>query len=293
MNMPMPPTLIIDANYIGHQARHTLGHLSLDDVPTGVLYGFLTRVLTLGFEFETNDMLFCWDSRKSYRKKRFAGYKARREKDRSLEEQAEIDLAYRQFVLLRKKILPQIGFANNFLQPGIEADDLMVRIVMDNPIATFVIITSDEDLFQALQYPNVEIYNPRKRSLMSAKRFRRRYGIKPKDWVKVKYVAGCTSDCIPGIKGIGEKTALRWLRGELTSSKSLTKIESGLRKAKRKYKRLVELPYPKTRSVTIKPNEFSDKDLKKVCKKYGMRSFLKHSAWQQWMDLFANNLELE
>ena len=140
------PTMIIDAHYIGHQARHVLGDLSHDDVATGVIYGFLGRVLSLGTLFETNEIVFCWDSKKSYRKKLFPDYKKRDLKPEEIEDRR---VMMEQLTKLRREILPKVGFNDNHIQVGCESDDIMASIVFGK-LGDFIIITADEDLFQCL-----------------------------------------------------------------------------------------------------------------------------------------------
>ena len=70
--------------------------------------------------------------------------------------------AFTQFEQLRKEILPRIGLVNNFHANGYEADDLIAKIVMDNP-GRGIICSSDEDLFQLLPY--ARMYNLGKKTL--------------------------------------------------------------------------------------------------------------------------------
>ena len=119
-------TLLIDCHYLGHQARYThKGLKSKEGKPTGVLFGFLSRVLSLCFLFETNDVIFCWDSSKSIRKIRYDWYK--KKPPLSPEDMNDLQEAREQFTILRKRILPAIGFKNNIMYPGREADDVMLQ----------------------------------------------------------------------------------------------------------------------------------------------------------------------
>ena len=276
------PTLVIDANYIGHQARATMGELSNDDVPTGVIFGFLSRILSLSHSFKTNHLAFCWDSKHSYRKKKYPAYKQKRIDDKTEEELKQLALAREQFTKLRRKILPAIGFRNIFMQPCLEADDLIASIVFGK-LGDWVIVSADQDLYQCLQN-NTRMFNPSKRKMMTVERFKEEYKIHPSKWKDVKGIAGRTSDNLPGVKGVGESTAIKYLREKLKKDSVKYKaieagIESGLVEA---HMRLVKLPYPKTKEPIFAPNEFDVKGLKRVCKKYGLSSFLKGEGLQDW-----------
>jgi len=275
------PSLIIDASYIGYQARYTMGDLSHDDLPTGVLFGFLSRILSLGLQFGTNDISFCWDSKHSLRKDIFSGYK---KKERTDEEWEEIGLMKDQFKILRQKVLPKLGFKNHFIQSGYECDDIMASIVFQK-LGEWILVTGDEDLFQCLR-PNCKVYSPSKKIMMTQRRFMEEKGITPRAWVKVKQIAGCKSDAVLGIVGVGEKKAIQYLTRSMKPGKILDKINDGKKLIKRNQK-LVELPFPGTEEVTFQPNIFSMKGLKKVCKHFGFDSFLQDTKLEEWNDLFT------
>lgn len=284
-------TLILDCNYIGHQARYSMGELSHGDIATGVIFGFLSRVLSLGQMFRTNDIVFMWDSRSSKRKKLFSGYKRNRHsKERTEEEQKELKTAMRQFVKLRKKILPAMGFANVYVQKGLEADDLICRFINDNP-GDFIIVGSDEDLFQCLRN-NVRMYSPARKKMMSSERFQEQYGIWPPSWPLVKMIAGCSTDEVPGVPGVGEKTAVKWIKNELKpKTKAYRRISKFLNKKKKKWKRnkkLIVLPFDGTQSMPHKRNSFKVSRFKRICMKYGLISFTQQ-RWSEWKRFFKGN----
>ena len=79
------------------------------------------------------------------------------------------------------------------------------------------IVTSDADLYQCLS-PTCQIWNPRKRRTMTESRFRDEYGIPPRKWKYVKALAGCLSDGVPGLGGIGEPTALAVVSGRASEA---------------------------------------------------------------------------
>lgn len=281
-------TLILDCNYLGHQAFYTLGELAHDNIHTGVTFGFLSRVISLAELFHTNDIVFCWDSKSSKRKKIFEGYKLRAKTE---EEEEERKVLYRQFTLIRRKILPAIGFKNVFLQKGLEADDLMAKLVWGQ-LGEFVIVTSDEDLFQVLQ-ANTRIYNPTKKIMMTRKRFKKEFGIDSSQWVKVKTIAGCKSDKIPGVGGVGNKTAIRYLNGELTKGKKCEAIQNAPAALLRLNRELTRLPHAKTKEIKPGPNRFSRKGFKSVCEEYGFESFLERKELRRWKKLFKGELNEE
>lgn len=268
--------LVIDGNYLGHRARFSHQDLSYKGQDTGVIFGFLSEVINLCETFRTNKICFIWDSRESKRKEIFPEYKEKRKKRAATQEEKEkLFSAYDQMSLLRTEILPEIGFQDNFMREGFEGDDLMAKLVRDKKYSReeFILVTSDEDMYQVLD--DCDIYKPGK-GKYTYKDLREEYNVSPKEWELVKAIGGCKSDEVPGIPGIGEKTISKWLRGELgektvaykkIASKEYTDIIE-------RNKKLVILPFEGTKKVKLKGNNFSPKKFKKVCKKYGMRSFI-------------------
>ena len=281
-------TLIIDSNYLGMRAYYKLGGLSNDEIPTGVIFGFLSHILFLAKQFETDELVFCWDSKKSRRRKIYPLYKAHR-KDKTPEELEELAVVYKQLNILRKKIIPAIGFRNSFMQTGFEADDIMAKIVQGK-IGEWVVVTADEDLFQLLA-PNVRVYNPAKKVMMTRKRLKRERGIEANDWAFMKSVAGCGSDGIPGAKGIGEKTFAQYLEGVLDEkSKKMITISDFLKtKQQRVFIKLTRLPLKGTIEPVMTSDVFDKKAFKEICEEYRMQSFLEGDRWQEWLSLFKGD----
>jgi len=269
---------VLDCNYLGHQARYSLRDLSHEEIPTGVIFGFLSRVISLGNLFKTNEILFCWDSKHSHRKKIFPGYKSKRGKDRTPAEQREFQSAMDQFKELRLRILPRIGFRNVFVQAGIEADDLIAKICMSG-LSDFIVISADHDLYQLL-YPNVRIFNPSSKKMMTHSRFRDEYGLDPAHWSRVKAIGGCTSDSIPGVQGVGEKGAVDYLRGKLKPGKKRDKILSS-QDLIDATERLTKLPFLKTKEIVVRRDSFDLVALDSICSELGFES-LDLGAWEHF-----------
>ena len=280
-------TLILDSNFICHQAAHALRKLTTaDDVPSGVVFGFLSRMLTLAQRFHTKSIYFTWDSRFSYRKRRFPFYKTRKATE-DPEELAWRRATFKQMKLIRKDILPTLGFRNVFMQGGVEADDLM-SVLVNNTLASMVIVTADADIYQLL-YPHVRIYNPTTKKTMTAKRLMEAKGVKPGQWAHVKALAGCSSDTVPGVPGVGEKTAIRYLCGKLPPKyKTYQQIIS--KKGQSIYARnllLVRLPLPVTSPIIIEPDELSMGGLEEVCKRYKLPSLWRRK--DEWQSTFLED----
>jgi len=238
-------TLLVDGNYLCHYVFHGIGGLStVAGNPTSIVYGMLVQIRNLTKKFRTKRFIFCWDSQSSVRKDYCPTYKGNRHKQGySEEEKITMNAFYQQVGALQDRILPDIGFPC-FKKEGFESDDLLAWFAK-NIKGKKIIVTADADLWQCLS-DNVVVYNPNKKDFMTVERLDLEHGISnPPDWALVKALAGCPSDNVQGIKGVGEKTAVRFLREELEhDSLKYQAITYGMDTMWRNID-LVKLPHPK------------------------------------------------
>jgi DNA polymerase-1 len=270
-------------------ASYVLEHLETDERKTGVIYGFLKQVLALGKRFETDNLYFCWDSKKSHRKRLFPEYKeSRKKKELTIDEIENIKITREQLNQLRKEILPELGFNNSFIYTGYEADDIITTLSFKLS-GHNIIVSTDNDLFQLLR-DNVEIYNTKTRRAFTKKDFEERYEISPEDWAEVKALAGCSSDGVPGIPGVGEKKAIQYIKGTLSKGKIWERIESeeGQQIYDRNVK-LVKLPFGKfdIDSSRFCGNEITQNVLVDVFDRLRFASFLNKKTLQDWTMTFC------
>lgn len=268
--------LILDTNFLCWRAFHTTGHLSHNEVRTGVIYGVLRDVLDLSQRFESGSVVFCFDSRYSRREEILPTYKSSRKNKRS-DDSEENQLArmemINQITALRKQHLPRIGFQNVFMQKGYEADDLVAASCQAVEAAgdTAVVISSDHDLFQLIR-PSIKIWNPSKQQFWTTQNFSKQYGIHPMEWAMVKAIAGCKTDDVPGIKGVGETTAVKFLTKQLPkTSTKYQAIKAGKELIRRNIP-LVELPFEGCQPVSLAIDKCKRENWIKVLEDLGIRS---------------------
>lgn len=267
--------LVLDSHFLCHRAFHTDKHLSWGGRPTGVTFGFLKSITSLKDEVHTDRVAFCFEHPLLFRRGIYPNYKKRRNAvQRTDEEKVLYQGLITQISELQKKYLPKIGFKNIFSIRGMESDDIMAKIAQDLPDdEEAILVTSDLDLLQCLK-PNVSIYSPQKKRILTQEWFEREYKIRPSQWALVKAIAGCNSDEVRGIEGVGEITALRYLRGELsTSSNAYQSIKSAPSRAiVRLNRKLVQLPYDGCPPVHLQEDNVTREAWLEVCKSLGMRS---------------------
>lgn len=274
--------ILIDSQCIGCASLFTMGDLRVNEIPTAVLYGFFKQLQSIYKGTKSNNFIFMWDSPHSKRKMIFPEYKLKR-KERTQYEKDLWHTAYEQFRLLRQKYLPAMGFKNNLMVKGLESDDLLAKTAQ--VYKNSIIVTTDGDLLQCLPYCN--IWNPRKKELIIDKDFEDEWKIYSGRWGEVKAIAGCKSDEVPGIQGVGEKTAIKYLTLQLKQNskafKSITSSEG--EEIIKRNKELVILPFKDTPIQLLKKNKPNFEAFEKICNELQMGSLLKGNNLKTWMDL--------
>ena len=199
---------LIDGSGYIFRAYYALPPLSRksDGLPTGAVSGFCSMLFKLLEDARADDskqkpthFAVIFDSaRKNFRNEIFKEYKANRS-------EAPDDLAP-QFEYIRKSVkafnLPSIELLNY------EADDLIATYVkqISNLGAKVTVISSDKDLMQLVS-KDIRLYDPMKSKVIGEKEVLEKFGVKPNQVVDVQSLAGDPSDNIPGVPGIGIKTA--------------------------------------------------------------------------------------
>ncbi len=136
-----------------------------------------------------------------------------------------------------------------FAIQGFEADDIIGTISKKVSMANIecTIITTDKDMDQLID-KNIKIFNPRKKQIRNVDRIRNEMGIEPKSFIDVLALSGDSSDNIPGIPGIGPKTALLLIK----EWKSLENVLSNIDKIKGKKKQENLLKYAELARLSMR-----------------------------------------
>ena len=283
-------TIIIDCSALCYASAHTLRGLEADEVETGVIFGFLRQIRALSQLFHSTDIVFCWDSKSSKRKELFPEYKVKRGKKKKDDpELAAIFAAtYRQMDKLKNHVIPSMGFLNSFEQDGFEADDLIADIVFGYP--NCVMVTNDADMYQLLDY--ADMWKSMKKELVTANSFQDKYGIVASEWAMVKAVAGCSTDEVPGIPGVGEKTAIKYLNHILPEKyKAYANIEEGWQEVVMRNEPLVRLPFEGTEHITLVDHySLNILGFWKMCNEFRFESFSKGVEKTKWELFFRGEL---
>jgi DNA polymerase-1 len=223
----------------------------------------MRTVDTLADSFDTRLIAFCFDHPVLFRRQIFPGYKAHPGRTHGDDpEMVKEKNRVREMIDGLWKQMCRVDVDNVFRSPGMESDDLMAKIARtySSQRDTFLIlVSSDQDLYQCLS-ERVILQGLQGKSVTAAS-FRNKYHILPEAWARVKAMAGCKTDGIKGIKGIGEVSALKHIRGDVAfkGTKAYRNIISvdGQEVIKRN-RELVELPGRGCPQVQLVP-EWSEK----------------------------------
>jgi DNA polymerase-1 len=197
-----PRLFLIDGSSYIYRAFFAIPHLSNSKgFPTNAIYGFTNMLLKVVREQEPEYLAIAFDAPgPTFRHEVFGEYKANRPS-------------------MPENLRPQIPFIKEIVSAlqipileteGYEADDLIGSLAkkLESEGMNTVIVSGDKDLMQ-LVTPQVVMYDPMKDKTYKIPEVQERFGVPPDKVVEVMGLCGDSSDNIPGVPGIGEKTAAR------------------------------------------------------------------------------------
>lgn len=272
----MSTTLLIDVSNMAHRAFHTTGGLTHDGDATGVLYGVFRDVIEFRELFNAERIAFCFDGGWDKRIEVFPQYKSNRTARRHNMDEGELEFRRdlrRQVYQLRSRLLNEAGFRNVLWQEGYEADDVIAS-VCGSHWYDFVIVSTDQDLFQCLSGDRVIQWNPITKRATTQASFEAEYNICPPMWAHVKSIAGCSGDGVPGVKGVGEKTAAKWLGGKLNPKSKAHHSIVVNEKLIRRNLELVRLPFPGCGPFDLSDDDVTKRSWDHVMNSLGMKSLI-------------------
>ena len=281
----MKKLLLIDGNSMLFRAYYATVYGRMmktsNGVPTNAVYGFITMINKALSMVEPDAVLVAWDAGKpTFRHETYTEYKGTRK---------ELD----------QELIVQFPIAREFLDAygmkryeceGIEADDIIGSMAKKYPDVEIHILSSDRDLLQLID-PTTDVYLMKKgiteMEVMDEAKLKEAMGIVPSQIIDLKALMGDTADNIPGVKGIGEKTALKLLseyetvdnvyahideiKGKLKEKLETDKEKAFLSKYLATIKVDAEIPLSFEAMLLQEPKE----ELHDFFVKYEMKSFVK------------------
>ena len=201
--------ILIDGHSIAFRAFYALPDslVTKEGFPTNVIHGFLMMISKIIKDFDTDKLVITWDvSKKTFRTDLYKDYKGNR---KSAPDEFKIQVKVLQ-KLIEKFNIPQVSLE------GFEADDVLGTLSKsfnDND-EEVLIVTGDRDSFQLISEKTNVLYT--KRGISEVERFgeaefEERFKISTSQYIEYLGLKGDASDNIPGLPGVGEKTAINLL----------------------------------------------------------------------------------
>ncbi len=268
------PLLVLDVNYLCHRGFYAMPFMENDGIPTMVTYAVLRDIIDLQETHMTKRICFTFDYGKSLRREIYPLYKQKKGSYFQSVSQKNLVHLRQQISLLRDEQLDVLGFKNIFYQDGYEADDVIASICKHLPDSdTAIIVSADHDLYQLLA-PNIMLWDIRNKKMYTQEHLKAQFGISPSEWSMVKAMAGCTSDNIRGITGVGETNAAKYITGRLSEKcKGYKNILRSQQLIERNLK-LVTLPYPGTDKFELQPDKVNKQRWRRMFTSLGMDSLV-------------------
>lgn len=257
----MRKMLLIDGNSLLHRAFHALPPLRTSKgVHTNAVYGFLNMLFRILQEEKPDYITVAFDKKgPTFRHTEYAAYKATRPKTAE-ELIGQFDLLKNILDALRIKFFEVDGF---------EADDILGTLSKKGEEAGVfsVIVTGDKDALQLVS-PNTSVMLTKKGiselEIYDTAKVKERYGISPELIADMKGLMGDKSDNIPGVPGIGEKTAIKLIKefGSVDNVlKNIDKLKGKLRENLEKYSEDARVSKHLATIVTDVSLDFSFEDI--------------------------------
>ncbi|MCX6720836.1 MAG: hypothetical protein NTW11_03460 [Candidatus Staskawiczbacteria bacterium] len=194
--------IIIDSNALLHRAFHALPPLmTKTGQETGAVYGFLLTLFKAINDLKADYVVACFDTKMpTFRHEMYKDYKAQRPVTPS---------GIVSQIPVTKEVLEAFKIPV-FAKEGVEADDLIATICAKTPNTEIYIVSGDMDNTQLVN-ENIKVYTLGKgikdTVIYDINKVVERFGVKPEQMVDYKALTGDASDNIPGVEGIGKKTA--------------------------------------------------------------------------------------
>ena len=196
----MNKLILIDGSGFIFRAYHALPPLTATDgTPAGAVYGFCNMLRQLILDHKQDHFLVVFDAgRQTFRQRIYTDYKAHRP--------PAPDELIPQFALIHEACaafgVPAVDMADY------EADDLIASYARQGEKLGFkvMIVSADKDLMQLVD-TNIHLYDPLKRKIIDHAAVHEKFGVPPTQVIDVQALAGDASDNVPGVPGIGVKTA--------------------------------------------------------------------------------------
>lgn len=218
----MTSLLVVDGTNLFHRAFHGLRNYvdesknlsTSEGVGTWGVYGFINTLSSLVRRFEPTHVLIAFDDGKSTRRLQiYPEYKSNRKTSKEPVDVNLVSELYRQMETAQR--LCRLFSLPVHSEPGVEADDILANLAIayKSKVEQVILVSGDHDL-QQLVDENVIVVKPQlgpkgKEEIVTVAEVERVWGVEPPDLVEIWALTGDSGDGIPGVPGVGPKTAMK------------------------------------------------------------------------------------
>ena len=192
---------LLDGSSYIHRAYHAIRNLqNAKGFPTNAIFGFTKMILKLLSDKKPDRLAIIFDAKgPTFRHEIYGDYKANRP---PMPEDMVVQLPF------IRKVVKNLGIAM-LQESGFEADDIIGTLARVGESEGFnvVVISGDKD-FRQLISPRISMWDTMKDKVIDYDSLKAAYGFEPEKFIDVMGLSGDTSDNIPGVRGVGEKTAV-------------------------------------------------------------------------------------
>jgi 5'-3' exonuclease len=278
--------LFFDVSWLAYRAKYAVGKSLGTDDTNAIIFYFLEelRGTCADAKLRSNRVHLFFDSPRSFREEKYPFYKANRV-NRTPEDQRDTARMWEVREKLRREVLPACGFPV-YRQAGLESDDLIAMAAAEAR-EDAVIITSDADLYQSISN-TVHWYDPSRQLYLDEAGLIARKRVGPTNWADVKCMAGCATDNVPGIPGVGEKTAVDFIwRLPITPKRQQAIASYEGQAIVSRNRELVVLPHKETKSVVLVEPTYNPTIFYSLVADLGFKSIAEGERRRLW-DKFFN-----
>lgn len=258
-----------------------------DNIPTGGIIGFLTKLRNLQKEFKAQEILILWEGGGTWRNAVLKEYKGTRIRSDDPDEGNQME-AVRQVT----QLIPNVCSMDAL---GMEADDIAGHLFRRHEHffrnSRLLLVSNDKDWLQLVGL-NTDVLRFSSKNLVTLENFSEHAdgAENPKEFLEMKCLIGDAGDNVPGVRGVGPKTALNYLRGNLkTSAKAAQRIDQwysdpqGYERSRDLMDLRKELIDIDIQSIPARPN---NKTFTEHCENYEFNRILQQGV-EQWLSVFS------
>ena len=200
------PLILVDGSSYLYRAYHAFPPLTNSaGEPTGAMYGVLNMLRSLIMQYKPSHVAVVFDAKgKTFRDELFESYKSHR---------PPMPDDLREQIAPLHEMVEAMGLPL-LVVSGVEADDVIGTLAREasQKGMSVLISTGDKDMAQLVE-PNITLINTMNNTILGPDEVKEKYGVPPELIIDFLALMGDSSDNIPGVPGVGEKTALALLQG--------------------------------------------------------------------------------